>query len=162
VFLRREIGSRYLGRQAAAAVLLIPGFALFFPEHELRPLLWFLGFYLFACSVVRARSLRRRLRGEEEHTRYCGWPVLLRLPLVRRLSEARVKAYVEPACVWIAGGLVLAVNVPLGAYLMTTALCLLLCEGMRRGYDAQRFMDVKDALSDQRRMAERFRRRPWR
>lgn len=161
VFLRREMGSRYLDRQAAAAVLLIPGFGLFFPERDLRPLMWFLGAYLLACSVVRARSLRRRFRGEEEHSRYSGWPVVLRLPLVRRLREARAKAIAEPLLVWIAGGLTLAASVPLGAYLMTAALCLLLCEGMRRGYDAQRLMDMKDALSDQRRLAERFRRRPW-
>lgn len=161
VFLRREMGSRYLERQAALAVLLIPGFGLFFPEEDLRPLLWFLGAYLAACTVVRVRSLRRRFRGEEEHSRYNGTPIILRWPLLRRLTEARAKMTVEPALVWLAGGLTMNASVPLGAYVMVCAFCLMLCDGMRRAFDAQRDMDLKDQLSDQRRMAERFRRQRW-
>ena len=42
VFLRREFGWNYIGAKGAAVLLLVPMFMLLWPEHDPRPLLWFL------------------------------------------------------------------------------------------------------------------------
>jgi len=157
VFIRRRMGSRYLDRQAAVALLLIPGFGLLWPEHDLEPLMWFLAAFLVATTLVRIRSLRRRFRGEEEHSRYNGWPVILSWPVFRRLSEAKAKALAEPFLAFGVGGVTTNVSVPLGAYLMAAAFGLMFSDGMLRAFEQQRLLDLKDQLADQRRIAERFR-----
>ena len=159
VFLRREIGSRYMDKQGALAVLLIPGWCLFWPEKDPRPLCWFLGAYLVMCARVRFTSLRRRLRGEEGHTRYNGWPRILSLPLLRRLSEAKAKAVVEPLLVIGTGALVMNSNPPLGSYLVAAGCGLGLAHGAIEARERTRLMDMSDAVIDQRNLAERFRRR---
>ena len=55
VFLHKHFGVRYFGGQAVAALLVVPLFgALLYPEHDQRPLLTFLGLFLFGCAAARA------------------------------------------------------------------------------------------------------------
>jgi hypothetical protein len=158
VFLRRRIGSRYMDKPGAFAVLLIPCWSLFWPEEDPRPLFWFLGAYLVMCARVRMTSLRRRFRGEEGHTRYNGWPIILSLPLLRRLSEAKAKAAVEPLLVVLVGAMVMNSSPPLGSYLVAAAVGLMLSHGALEAHERTRLMDMNDSVIDQRHLAERFRR----
>ena len=59
VFLHKEMGERYLGLQAAAVLLFVPLFSLFWPGFDLRPLMLFLLAYLVMCFFSRVGSLSR-------------------------------------------------------------------------------------------------------
>jgi hypothetical protein len=74
VFLRREFGWNYIGAKGALVLLLVPMFMLLWPEHDLRPLFWFLCTYLVMCAVARAQAWRRRSHGDANHSYYSGWP----------------------------------------------------------------------------------------
>src|ERR1700759_4854793 len=74
VFLHRRFGERYLGVQAAAVLLLIPGYCLGWQGYNVQPmfLLWIA--YLLMCLAHRVGGLIARWRGERGHSYYTGWP----------------------------------------------------------------------------------------
>lgn len=158
MFLRRRIGSRYLQLPATAALLLIPGWGLLWPQFDLRPLIGFLCAYIAACAVVRATSLRRRFLGAESHSRYNGWPAILSVPPFRAAREETAKGLLEPLFVLAAGIAIARANVPLGSFLCVAALGLLAVNGFLNAYQNRRAMDIRDSLHDQRTLADRVRR----
>ena len=136
VFLHSRFGERYIGMEAAAALVLVPVFGLFWPEYDLEPLMQFLGAYLFMCLLARIGMTLRRLRGVREHSRYTGYPHLLRLfPL---LPEEAVKRFVEPFFVMCAGMAGRDYNEPLGGYLMFAAVCLFISTNLDDRWDHTR------------------------
>jgi hypothetical protein len=155
VFLRRRFGERYLGVRAAAAVLLIPFFGVFFGGHDLRPLLWFWGIYILMCFIARVNVLRRRLRYEHLPTMYTGLPHLQRwLP---RLSEVTIKRFIEPVLIFVLGTLVCLWNDPLGMYLILGAICLAVTVNLAEMQARARALDLFDTVMAQRQIAERYR-----
>jgi hypothetical protein len=155
VFTRTGLGPRYLGLQAAAAVVAIPCFSVFFPYEDARPLLWFLLAYLGMCLLCRIGTQIRLARGIHVHSRYNGRPLLSRV--LPWLSETAIKAAVEPASVLMLGALVAEWSLPLGSYLMLSAAGLAVSAALIAGYERQRAMDMFDAFTDQGVIAERFR-----
>ena len=99
VFLRREFGWNYIGAKGAAVILLVPAFLLLWPEHDPRPLSWFLFIYLIMCAVARAQAWRRRSRSDANHSFYSGWPWAM--TVFRGCSEVTVKQWFEPLFVGI-------------------------------------------------------------
>jgi hypothetical protein len=156
VFLHRNLGPRYMGLQAAAAVLLIPLWTVFWPHDDCRPLLWFLLAYLAMCFFARIGICWRFLRGRHAHSRYDGTPRLLRL--LPWMGELRIKQFVEPALVFTIGVLLLPVSQPLGSYLMLVAFALFASVSTVQVYQRQRVMNLHDAFLDQREVVDGFRR----
>lgn len=158
VFIRRRMGSRYLDVQGALALLVIPFYgAGAWPHKDLHPLMAFLGLYFITCSIVRLNSLKRRFHGEEQHTRYSGRPVIMSLPLFRKVSERKIKTIVEPVLVFVIGSLTTIGNEPLGTFWMVAAVGLFMSEGYRVAHQHRRIMDIKDSIEEQRIMSDLFR-----
>ncbi len=155
VFLRREFGWNYIGAKGAAVLLLIPMFMLLWPEHDLRPLLWFLVAYLAMCAVARAQAWRRRSRGDANHSFYSGWPLLM--GIFRGCSEVTVKQWFEPLLVGTVAFVIGENNVPLAAYLLGAAVCLFMSVFTREQSVRQRAAAMNDAVMEQEIIAERFR-----
>jgi hypothetical protein len=155
VFLHSRFGERYIGGQAAAAVVLIPCFGMLFPEHDIRPLVYFLGSFLVTCFLQRVDIMRRLRRGDREHSMYNGFPRFLRKS--RAYREQPIKETWEPTLVFIVGSLLLKFSQPLGLYLMFTAFCLMSSNRIIREVEARRLADLHDALFEQRLTMERLR-----
>ncbi len=105
VFLHSRFGERYIGGQAAAAVVIIPCFGMLFPEHDIRPLFYFLGSFLVMCFLQRMDIMRRLRRGDREHSLYNGFPRLLlrsrafrEQPLSKRGSRSWYSS--SASCCW--------------------------------------------------------------
>jgi hypothetical protein len=155
VFLHSRFGERYIGGQAAAALVLIPCFGMLFPQHDIRPLFYFLGSFLVMCFLQRMDIMRRLRRGDREHSMYNGFPRLLRRS--RGDREQSVKEMLEPVLVFVAGSLLLETNQPLGFYLLFAAFCLMSSNRLIRDADERRLADLHDALFEQRQTMERLR-----
>lgn len=157
VFLHRGLGSRYLGLQAAAVLVLVPLFGCAWEGHDLTALLLFLPAYLLMCLVARADMFRRRRRGEHCHTQYSGWPRLLKPGA--RMTELSCKQYVEPLLALAAGFVLHQLGErPLGAYVMFSAVCLAISTNVDVAIDRLRAENMNDAVIEQELLAERFRR----
>jgi hypothetical protein len=154
--LHRNFGPRHFGVPAAAAILLIPFWSVFWPHDDCRPLLGFLLAYLVMCLFARLGIFWRGLRGRHAHSRYNGTPRICRL--LPRLDEVQIKLYVEPVLVFLAGVLLLAITPPLGSFLMFSAFGLFASVAMVEAYQRQRTMDLHDAYLDQHAFADSFRR----
>ena len=161
VFLHKRIGRRYLDKQAALALLVIPGFVLVWPEEDPRPLLYLLVAFALRCAVLRLQWLRRRTIDVVEHTRYSGWPAILDGRLGNRLSEPTAKSVVEPLLVFFVGAVFCELSKPLGSFGMVSAVCLLVTAKTRLTFERSRIMDLRDAQIDQRNLSEHLRRRDW-
>jgi hypothetical protein len=156
VFLHRGFGERYLGLPAAAVILLVPFYCILWPNADLRPMLLYLLAYLFMCLVARLGMALRRVRGESpEHSRYCGYPWLMKL--CPRLSEVAVKRWIEPLVVFLGGVFTLPLNQPLGLYWMVGAMCMggIVSSALVR--ERRQATDMYDSVLEQQNLAERFR-----
>lgn len=152
----RTFGERYLGLQAAAAVLVIFFSTAFWRDENIAPVLLFLLAYLVACGIARFAVMARvKSGGAQIHTYYTGAPRIMRW--VGSMSEETVKRIVEPMLVFLIGALVLQANVPLGTYLMLAAGGLFASVNLAAGFDRTRALDMHDAYLDQCNAAERFR-----
>ena len=88
VFLHRSgsFGERYFGMQAGMGFLLILFYPIFWEGYDASSLLWFMSAYWFMIVCARIGTFVRRQRGgAQPHTRYTGYPRVLRL--FRRMSE---------------------------------------------------------------------------
>lgn len=152
----RSFGERYLGLQAAAAVLVIFFSTAFWRGENVAPVLLFLLAYLIACGMARFGVLARiKAGGAQIHTYYTGMPRIMRW--TGSMGEETVKRIVEPMLVFLVGALVLQGNVPLGTYLMLAAGGLFASVNLAAGFDRTRALDMHDAYLDQCNAAERFR-----
>ena len=149
-------GERYLGEQAAVALVILFIFPAFFPRCDPTPILWFLAAYVVMLFVVRAATLSRRMRGGvTEHSYYSGRPLLMRL--VKRADERSTKLAAEPILVGITGIAVQDMNPALGTYLVFAAVGLLVSVGTSIAIERRRALDLHDAHVEQRHVVEQFR-----
>jgi hypothetical protein len=149
-------GERYFGLPAAAAALALLCFPVFWEGHDVSLLFVFLICYAAICMTIRLKTFARRRRGgDQPHTLYSGRPRLLRL--VRGMSEVKVKSMLEPMLVLLTGTLVLAINEPLGTYLLLAGFALLVSVNSTLAAERQRALDMHDAFIDQRGVVDRFR-----
>jgi hypothetical protein len=156
VFLHRAPGSRYLGLQAAAVLLLVPLNVLFWKHHDIRGLLWFIPVYLMMCIFARIGMLLRWRRGEFCHSYYSGWPRIMGSKA--KCSELTFKRFFEPVLVLAVGYLFYEFGQePLGAYLMWAAVCLFISVNASAHFHHLQAIDLRDSIIYQERLAERFR-----
>lgn len=157
IFLHRGFGSRYMGTQGFIALGIIPLYAFLWVDsgYDPLPLLWFMGVYFVMCVIVRIDCTRRWYRGERTHSRYTGWPRLMRV--FPWMSESTVKRYVEPVVATAIGLAILPFNAPLGVYLIiaATALHMMMTEIDR--CVRIRVRDMNDAMYEQQELVEQFR-----
>ncbi len=154
-FLRKGFGERYLGMQTFFALPVLLVYMAFWPGHDPRPLLWYLVLYLVMCGVARIDIARRRRAGLCVHSRHNGFPRIARL--CPGMSEVAIKRSAEPLLVAGMGMLVAMVNLPLGFFLLLTAVALFLTTGMNEAYERVRALDMHDMVIEQQQIAERFR-----
>lgn len=155
VILHKGMGRRYLGLQAAAALLLIPFYSLAWSEYDLRPLMCFLVVYIVMCFFARVDGLLRGRRGAQQHTFYSGWPRLMGTST--KICELTFKRFVEPALALAFGFALRQVDPPLGTYLMIGGVCLFISVSAAEVAGRERASDMNDAVLEQEWIAERFR-----
>lgn len=155
VFWHHRIGSRYLDFQAAAVVPLIFGYALFWRDVDLWPLMYFLFAYLGACMLHGVGRWRWLWGPELGHSRYTGTPHLLRF--TPWIDEVTFKRWVEPMLTLVIGAAVCAWSPPLGVFLMIGAVALAGSCAECIARDQRRDADMNDAVIEQQWVAERFR-----
>jgi len=155
VFLHRRFGSRYNPLPAAAVLLLVPLYCAAWQGQDVRPMWQFLEAYVSACFIARINIVCRHWRGDRIHTRYSGEPRLcLLLP---RMSEIRIKQFLEPLVVFLVGVGMCKYSQLLGGYLIVAALCLFCSVAQTEAYYRRRATDIYDSVIEQQSIAERFR-----
>ncbi|MBX9653852.1 hypothetical protein K2Y11_09585 [bacterium] len=155
VFLHRRFGKRYLGTQAFAVFLVVPIFAMFFPQDNPELLMSFLPVYLGMVILARLGIWWRHRKRDIEHSYYNGWPIFLRSSAIR--NEYFCKQVLEPGlilaiAVWIAEW-----NRLFACYLLFVTFCLVFNNLRMRDQEQKRVMDVDDAIIQQQQLAERLR-----
>jgi hypothetical protein len=153
VFIRRGMGRRYLGLHAAAVLLLVPLYCLFWELYDVRPMVWFLEAYVGMLLVSRISRLRR---GKEDcHSYYDGFPRMLKSEHWE--CEVRFKRINEPLLVGCLGAGIVVVSQPLGWYVIIGAIALAIQSEVWEQWEAARAMDIHDAMLEQSFLAKRLR-----
>jgi hypothetical protein len=157
VFLHRRFGSRYCRLTALMVVPLGLAYTWLWAAngYDVRPLLWFYGAYVVALLVTQMGVIVRLWRGDQEHSYYNGYPLLLRQSHAAR--EGRVKLWAEPMMVGSIGVLVTDFNDPLGIYLMFAGFSLFVCGLARWMWQRRQVVDMQDAVFEQQNTAGSFR-----
>jgi len=156
VFFHKRVGDRYLGLNAAAVLLLIPIYSLFWQGYDLRPLMWFLMVYLGAVVIARLGVVTRKRGGVRIHSFYSGYPRFMNGR--SKLSEVQWKKCVEPfVSAFFGAGLYVQGERPLGAYLMIAGACLFISVAIAELQFQQRATAMNDQVIEQEYVAERFR-----
>lgn len=157
IILRTRHGERFAGAHAACALILIPFWGAFWPEESPAGMLWLWMIYIVMLLRSRAECARLRRRGEPpEHSLYDGRPRLA--SVFRKADERRIKAAIEPLCVLLAGFLLLPLSVPLGMFLLASAIALALVGAVAESVERGWAIEINDAWIEQRQLMERFRR----
>ena len=148
VFLRKRMGSRFLGWQAVAVIPVVLVHASYSQPYPPDGLILFLGLYLIMCVCQRIGMLITAWRGRVVHSRYNGFPLCL--PENGRWDEVRFKRWGDPLVVAITG-LVIASELdrPLGMYLLCAALAQHLQGWLIQFYESTQRLDLRDAAIEQ-------------
>jgi hypothetical protein len=154
VFLHRGFGSSYVSG-GFLGVIVIYLFSLFFNPQNILPLLGFAVVYAAFWLLAALCALIRYWRGADKmHSKYTGKPFLWRL--MPGWKEENVK-HLEAFIVIAVGYGVHYLNAPLGYYLMTAAVVLLLRGYGRVSEQRSRALELNDKVIEQKLVAERFR-----
>lgn len=155
VVIRTRFGSQYFGLAALLGLFMMPAWVLFWPDADVRGLMWFWGLHVLMQFRARFEVFRMLRRNEIVHTRYNGRPRLQRL--LRWMTESQVKAIGEPVFVFLCGIFMMPLSEPLGTYLMAAAFCLGLNHSVIESVERARALQLNDARIEQESIAERFR-----
>ncbi|WP_169974032.1 hypothetical protein [Tautonia rosea] len=156
VFLHTRMGVRYAGAQSVAALILLLFYAAMWQEHDPAPMLAFMALFFAMCVRNRFEVLRNYGKLPRSHSRYSGYPRLMRW--VTRKSETEVKQVDEPLLVLLLGFLLSPLSVPLGVYLMLASGSLALSVLTTTLIEREEMLDLNDLLLEYKERAERFRR----
>lgn len=155
VFFHKGHGSQYLGLEAALAVPLILVFAVFWPGHDLQPLMVFLWAYLGACLFARLKMWGAESRGEIIHSRYDGRPRLM--SILKTRDELSIKGTTEPAIALAIGFVTLMFNQPLGMFLVLAAFAQAINVSMVAAYEKAQTRQSIDSMIEARQHTDRVR-----
>jgi hypothetical protein len=159
VFLHKRFGQRYCRLQAFMVIPL----GMFYTwvwewqGYDIRPLVKFFVAYVIALVIAQIGILIRLRRGDQEHSQYNGWPVILGADKADK--ERMFKQVVEPLMVLGFGWIVYQSSLPLGAYLMFAAVSLFVMNGLNQLWQRGRIVDMQDAVFEQQATAGGFRER---
>lgn len=156
VLLHKRVGDRYLGVQAAAVLLLIPIYCLFWPGYDLQPMMGFLVVYLCGVAIARSDVLSRKRNEVRIHSFYSGFPRCMNGKT--KMTEVQCKRFFEPLYTASIGlGLYALGEQPLGVYLMIAGACMFITVSMSLMEFEQRAAAMNDQVIEQELLAERFR-----
>lgn len=157
LLLRNNLGKRFVGVQALAAVAAIALWPAFAPEYDPHPMIWLLWTFLGLCFLARMGVLRRGFRGGDHLPRhYNGTPRLLRF--MPRCDEVRFKRFIEPPLLALLAVAVMAFNVPLGVFCLCSAAGVFFTESAIEIAERDRVESMLDQTLAQQILMERFRR----
>ena len=155
VFIRTDIGTRYLNWQALAALPIMLAFGSFFPGQDVRPMFYYIVAYLVFCGRARLEQVINRWRGKPlGHSYYSGRPRALNC--FRSWKERTVKLFVEPPYIFVVGGLAYFLFPSVGAYLMIASVAMFITQTLADMYQQARAMDMHDSVVAQQSVVERF------
>ncbi|MBC7817330.1 MAG: hypothetical protein IAG10_10615 [Planctomycetaceae bacterium] len=157
VFIRGGFGSRYLGWQAAAVLLLAPLYCMLKKVHDSDQLLWYLSLYLGMCFLHKQGCKVRQKRGEICHSFYDGVPALRKFFPFLKCSDVTFKRFIEPSLIVGLGALLVPNDEPLGMYVVIGGLCMGFLSNVCRAQEEARLTDLNDSILDQQGLAERLR-----
>jgi hypothetical protein len=155
VFIRRDIGCRYLGWNAVSVLILVPIYSMYWEHFDISPMFWFLLAFLLMCGVARTSNLRQGNRGR--HSYYNGYPRMVKANAV--INEVRFKRFNEPFVIGMLGACLTQFNQPLGWYIFFGAVCLCIQATVWNQLEEVKVMDLNDSMLEQSYLAERFRSR---
>lgn len=183
VFTRSRFGARYFGIEGLGVFLWAMVFIAYWGDQSVTAptteqfswigesyaspryatpsadgMLGFLGVWFLAFFVARADILKRRLKGDPEHTRYSGLPHRL---FRAGLSERSAKISLEPVLVFVAGALLQEWDPLVGTFVMFGAAGILVSSAINLIHENRRLEDMRDAQIEQRHLAARFRGKRW-
>lgn len=154
-FLRIGFGAEALGFNGAAAFIMVLLFAGAFPDQGGMSFFWL---WLGALLFQRVTSDRNRLKKKIiTHSRYSGFPALTMklFPCIKQESTAR--AIGEPMLLVLLGLLLYQVSEPLGAWVMSGSVSLVMVHCVSEQIDRRKLQAMHDAQIEQEYFAEQFR-----
>lgn len=157
VFIRGGFGSRFLGLQAAAVLLLAPLYASVKRVTDLDTMCFYLCMYLAMCFLHKQISRRRQRLNIPSHSFYDGFPCLRRFFPWVKCSEVTFKRFVEPVVVIALGIAMVPSDEPFGMYIVTGGLCMAFLASAYSVQEQARLDDLNDSILDQQALAERLR-----
>lgn len=155
VLLHRRFGRRYIDYRAALGLVLIFFYPIFWREHDPRPMLALLLFYLLMLLRARIEGLWRGRRGEVIHSRYNGESRVA--SCFPKLDELTLKSRAEPLYVLGCGLGLLPFMPPLAMFLIIGAACLWASVQSELLYERAKAEQTFDAMIDAQQHAERVR-----
>jgi hypothetical protein len=143
---RKHMGERYFqGMRFLLVIPLLFFFPLLTPEHDPRPMLACIPFYLIMIAVHRIGIARRKRRGQlSVHSRYDGVSRLARL--FPKLDEAALKSGQEPGLLIVISMPALGLSPSLGLFLITCAAGMMIHTRLLIAAERERGLDLADAM----------------
>jgi len=150
-FLRTDFGSEGIGLHGLIGGGMILGWGCY---ANCYPMFIFFLIWIVALAIQRAKTFLNWRRGVIVHTRYNGYPWIVRR-FFPRLSEPNAKAVEAFACLGI-GGLLAQFWPPLGWYVMAGFVSIMVTEAVIAETAKRRLQAMRDAEIEQRYLAERY------
>ncbi len=154
VFLHRRFGLRYLSQYGCLGAFVMMLYWFCWPDAESGPFMAYLFLYLANWLFITFTTRVRFWRGDNEHTLYSGYPIVLRRG--REHREYKVKQFFEPLLVGAVGFYVLQWNRPLGIYWIGAGVCLFISSAWERSWLNWQALALHDATLEQQQSFRRF------
>lgn len=155
VILHRNVGLRYADSNCLYSLFGLFLYVLFWPAHDLRPLVGFGCLFLFCHCVRRMQATRRRELGDQYHSFYCGDSLIS--PYVPLASEWQVKKVVEPLLMFTLAGFIGMWNEPLAVLVIIGSVSIFVTNAQVERRQRERVQAMHDAFLENRIAADRFR-----
>jgi len=151
-FFRTDVGSEGIGLHGLIGAGMILGWGCY---ANCYPMFIYFLVWMVAVAIQRVKTFLNWRRGVIVHTRYNGYPWLVRR-FFPRISEANAKAVEAFACLGI-GGLLAQFWPPLGWYVMAGFASIMFTEAVIAETAKRRLQAMRDAEIEQRYLAEKYR-----
>jgi hypothetical protein len=155
-WLHTDWGEHFMIRRSFFGLLVMALYCGFFANNNLNllPMQVFIAWFVVLCVVGWISALVRRWSGRAQpHTQYTGRPILMRILPLGELTIKRL----EPFIVFAIGFAVGYRNIPLGIYLMCSAVALFICNFSAARRERQHVIHLHNNVIEQSVRAERFR-----
>lgn len=150
-FLRTDFGKEGIGKAGMLTGLIILGWG---SVTNCPEMFGFFALWVVALACQRARQFRNWKNRVPIHSRYTGDPWVSRR-LFPKLSHANARAADGFLCL-VVGGVVVQFNPPLGWFIVTGFVAILLVEGVMVEATRRKLQAMRDAEIEQEYLADRY------